>query len=458
MHFDISGITHITQDSRDVQAGSLFAALKGEKVDGVQCIAQVEAACAVAVLVAEDAVIPPTKMRVIRAANPRLALAHIAATFYPKQPKYMVAVTGTDGKTSTTDFFRQLAHLAGYKSASIGTLGVFAGDGTKLYDGTHTTPDAIALHRMLQELAEAGYTHVCMEASSHGLDQYRLHGVRLTAAAFTNIARDHMDYHKTDEAYFAAKMKLFREFDIKTAVVNAAFVIPTKVGIQTIDFGMGAKEFRIQSITPHAHGQRVECVLRGQPHALEVPLVGAFQVMNILAALGLLVGCGESLEKLLPLIAKLQGVAGRLEHVATTKNGASVFVDYAHTPAALENILKTLRPHTQNKLHIVFGCGGNRDVGKRPLMGKAAYEFADCVIVTDDNPRSEDPAEIRKAILAECPKAQEIGDRKEAIRTAIAELAAGDVLVIAGKGHEKTQIIGDKELPHDDAEVARNVI
>lgn len=453
--FDLTDITHITQDSRAVRAGSLFAALKGEKIDGVAFIPQAELAGAVAVLVAEDAELPPTKLRVIRAKEPRLALSQIAAQFYPKQPAHLVAVTGTDGKTSTADFFRQLAHLAGYKSASIGTLGVFAGDGTKLYDGTHTTPDAIALHRMLQELAEAGYTHVCMEASSHGLDQYRLHGARLQAAAFTNIARDHLDYHKTEEAYFAAKMKLFREFALQTAVVNSGLVIPVKTGIQHIDFGINAKAFRIISITPHASGQQVVCELFGAHYTLEVPLVGSFQVYNILAALGLLVGCGESLEKLLPLIPKLQGVPGRLQHVATTKNGAAVYVDYAHTPAALENILKTLRPHTQNKLHVVFGCGGDRDAGKRPLMGKAANDFADVVIVTDDNPRTENAATIRASIMAACPKGVEIADRKAAIMQAVQGLAAGDVLVIAGKGHETTQIIGSVEHPFNDAEIAR---
>lgn len=496
MNFDLTGITHITQDSREVRAGSLFVALTGEKVDGVQFILQAEAAGAVAVLCAEDAVIPDTHMRVIRAKNIRLALAQLAAQFYPKQPAHMVAVTGTDGKTSTADFFRQLAHLCGYTSASIGTLGVFAGDGTKLYEGTHTTPDPITLHRMLQEMAEAGTTHVCMEASSHGLDQYRLHGVRLDAAAFTNFARDHMDYHKTDEAYFRAKMKLFTEIlpAGKIAVLNGddqqaknilALCQNKKTRLICKDFlpwegheHAYSDFFEILSITPCTNGQKVriaylklmqlkvtlpvfdweivifslEATKKAEIH---VPLVGKFQVYNILTALGLLVATGMMVEELLPLIPQLKGVRGRLEHVANTTNGASVYVDYAHTPAALENILRTLRPHTHNKLHVVFGCGGDRDKGKRPLMGKAAAELADVVIVTDDNPRHEDAAAIRKAVMAGCPDATEIGDRRAAIRAAIAGLSAGDVLVIAGKGHEDTQIIGDDKQHFDDAEVVR---
>lgn len=455
MHFDLTGITHIAQDSRHVTRGSLFVALKGVKVDGIQYIPQAEALGAVAVLVAEDANLPPTKMRVIRAKNPRLTLAHIAAQFYPKQPEHLVAVTGTDGKTSTADFFRQLAHLAGFKSASIGTLGIFAGDGKKLYDGTHTTPGAIELHRILQELAKSGYTHVCMEASSHGLDQYRLHGARLEAAAFTNIARDHLDYHETEAAYFAAKARLFTEFDLQAAVINTALSVPLKAGVKLLDFGKGAKALRIISLTPQAHGQKVECELMGKQYTLDIPLAGSFQVMNILAAIGLLVSTGIPLSTLIPLIPRLQGVPGRLQLAATRDNGAAIYVDYAHTPAALENILKTLRPHTQGKLHVVFGCGGNRDAGKRPQMGKVAQDLADVVIVTDDNPRNEDPAKIRAAILVTCPKARELPERSKAIYSAVHALDAGDVLVIAGKGHEKTQIIGNIEHPHDDVAVAK---
>lgn len=467
MSFDLTGILELTQDSRNIRPGSLFVALRGGKHDGVQYIPQAESLGAVAVLCAEDAVVPPTTMRVLRAKEPRLAMAKIAASMFAAQPAHLVAVTGTDGKTSTADFFRQLTHLAGHKSASIGTLGVIAGDGAKLFEATHTTPDAIALHRWLSEMAAQGVSHACLEASSHGLDQYRLHGVRLEAAAFTNIARDHLDYHHTEEAYFAAKAKLFSEVlpEGKTAVLNADDLrAPSLVALcrgrnQTVvDFGKTARAMRIISVSPHALGQRVECELFGTRHALDIPLVGYFQVMNIFAAMGLAHVAGVEIPALLAAIGQLQGVPGRLQLAANTKNGAGVYVDYAHTPAALENILRTLRPHTQGKLHVVFGCGGNRDAGKRMLMGKAANDCADVVMVTDDNPRNEDPDPIRAAILSACPKGTEVADRKEAIHAAIAGLQAGDVLVIAGKGHEKTQIIGNVEHPHDDVEVARETV
>lgn len=466
-NFDLSGISHITQDSREVRQGSLFAALKGEKVDSVQFIPQAEQQGAVAVLCAEDATLPNTKLRVIRAKEPRLALSQIAAQFYAKQPEHIVAVTGTDGKTSTADFFRQLMYLTGHASAAIGTLGVFDGQGKKRFDGTHTTPDAIKLHEVFAALADENITHVCMEASSHGLDQYRMHGVILEAAAFTNIARDHLDYHKTEADYFAAKMKLFSEVlpEGKTAIINAddakADVVKNicrKRNQRIIDFGWKADGFKILAHTPTATGQKLEVELLGARHTIEIPLAGAFQAMNILAAIGLAHACGESLEKLLAAIPKLKGVPGRLEHVATAKNGAAIYVDYAHTPAALANILTTLRPHTQGKLHVVFGCGGNRDAGKRPEMGKAANDLADVVIVTDDNPRNEDPATIRKAIMAACPRGKEVADRKAAIYAAVAALSSGDVLVIAGKGHETVQIISGVEHHFSDAEVARQAV
>ncbi len=424
--------------------------------------------------------------------NPRLALAKMAAEFYGQQPENIVAVTGTDGKTSTADFFRQFMFLAGKKSASVGTIGVVVsnpvGGAAAAQDisdkstdpaltlripqddvkGTLTTPDSIELHKMLAELKAGGVDYLAMEASSHGLSQYRLDGVRLKAAAFTNIARDHMDYHKTEEAYFAAKSRLFSEVlpEGAVAVLNQddkrfpeLKVICERRKHRIIGFGRNGSEFTINSITPTWHGQNVELTLFGKKYELEVPLVGEFQIMNILTALGLAVGCGVDLEKLLNVTHKLKGVSGRLEQVAITKDGAPIFIDYAHTPMALENILKTLRPHTQNKLHVVFGCGGDRDAGKRPLMGEIASQFADEVIVTDDNPRSEEPAKIRAAIIANIPKekpCKEVADRKEAIYLAIKELKAGDILVIAGKGHEKTQIIGDKKLPFDDAEVAKS--
>lgn len=465
--FDLTGISHLTQDSRNVVPGSLFVALQGMKNDGVKFIPQAEQNGAVAVLCSDDAILPPTQMRVIRSPNPRLALAQISAQFYPKQPAYIAAVTGTDGKTSTADFFRQLTHLAGYASAAIGTLGIYAGDGRKIYDATHTTPDAMSLHAMLQNLAEIGFTHVCMEASSHGLDQYRLHGVQLTAAAFTNIARDHLDYHNTEQQYFEAKARLFTEIlpEGKTAVVNAddtrADELRALCKARTqvwCDFGYHAEQLKVLALSPTPHGQDMHCRINGREYRIHIPLAGAFQTMNILAALGLAQATGIPIEKMIPLIPKLQGVPGRLQLSATTQHGAAIYVDYAHTPAALENILRTLRPHTQNSLHVIFGCGGNRDSGKRSEMGKIADHLADVVIVTDDNPRDENPAEIRASIIAACPRAIEIADRTKAITTAIATLKAGDVLVIAGKGHEKTQIIRGTEHHHDDVEIAQAAV
>jgi len=462
---DFSGITHITQDSRAVKPGALFVALKGEKSDGVQFIPQAEHNGAVMVLCAENADIPPTRMRVIRAHEPRLALSQIAAKFYGAQPEHMVAVTGTDGKTSTADFFRQLVHAAGGHSVSIGTIGVLDGNGKKLKDATLTTPSTIALHQMLAELAGAGVTHGCLEASSHGLDQYRLHGVRLQAAAFTNIARDHLDYHETEQHYFEAKRKLFADILPLggTAVINADDARAEEIkavcaarGHKLVDFGMSAGVMQILSLTPQPHGQDVRCRIFGDEYNLHIPLAGAFQVMNILAAIGLANATGIALQPLLDAVPKLQGVPGRLELVAKNKNGAAIYVDYAHTPAALANILKTLRPHTQNKLHVVFGAGGNRDAGKRAPMGQAANELADVAYVTDDNPRNENPASIRATIMASCPRGIEVADRVQAIYAAVSGLGAGDVLVIAGKGHEKNQIIGNVEHPHDDAEVARD--
>lgn len=464
---DLSGITHITQDSREVQPGTLFVALKGAKVDAVQFIPQAEALGAVAVLCADDANIPPTGMRIIRVKEPRHALSEIAAQFYPDQPKHLVAVTGTDGKTSTADFYRQFLHLTGYASASIGTLGVVDGEGRHVREGSLTTPGTLALHQIFSELAKSGIQYACMEASSHGLDQYRMHGARLEAAAFTNIARDHLDYHGTEEAYWQAKKKLFSEILPAggMAVLNAddkrfgeLKSICESRRHRIVDFGFNAKAFKILSINPHATGQEVRCELQAQEYMLHIPLVGSFQTMNILAAMGLATAGGVALDNLLAAIPKLQGVPGRLQLAATRDHGAAVYVDYAHTPAALANILSTLRKHTQNRLHVVFGCGGNRDAGKRPEMGKIANDLADVVIVTDDNPRNENPATIRAAILALCPKATEIADRAQAIRVAVEDLEKDDILVIAGKGHEKMQIVGNVEHPHDDVQVAWDAV
>jgi len=457
-------ITSITSDSRQVKPGSLFAALKGAQSDGTKFISQAKQSGAVAVLCGKDTVVAEDGIVVVKAPDPRRALAHMAATFYRSQPRHIAAITGTDGKTSTADFFRQFWHRMGKQAASIGTLGILSGSGEELYPGSHTTPDPIELHRLLAELHEKKFEHVAMEASSHGLHQHRLDGVRLEAAAFTNIARDHLDYHHTEAAYFAAKSRLFSDLlpEGKTAVLNQdddkypqLKAICDKRKHEIIGFGKHGGQFQVIRIEPLPHGQRVGLQLFDKSYLLDVPLVGAFQVMNILAALGLVVGCGGKLDKALAVIPKLQGVPGRLEQVAQLANGATIFIDYAHTPMALANILSTLRPHTKKKLHVVFGCGGDRDKGKRPTMGKIATTLANHVIVTDDNPRSEDPASIRKAILAAASGAKEVADRREAIYVALKALGAGDILVIAGKGHEKTQIVSGKKFPFDDAEVAR---
>lgn len=460
-------VTTITADSRRVMKGSLFAALKGEKRDGAEFIPDALLAGATAILCGKGIKATDNDAVLLHSDNPRKALAHMAAAFYGRQPRHMVAVTGTDGKTSTCDFYRQFCHGLGKSAASIGTLGVLLGNGDMLHEGSHTTPDAVELHKLLAEMNGLNITHAAMEASSHGLDQYRLDGVKLQAAAFTNIARDHLDYHKTEEGYFAAKARLFSELLSRgaTAVLNqddikfpALKASCNNAGVQVIGFGKTGGELHLEKIEPLAHGQRAHVALYGKRYKLAIPVVGEFQVMNILAALGLVIATGEDVKKALETIPHFKGVPGRLEQVARLANGATVFIDYAHTPMALENILKTLRPHTKGKLHVVFGCGGDRDVGKRPQMGKIAATLADRIIITDDNPRSEKPAAIRKAILATCADAKEVADRGQAIYAAIQGLESGDILVIAGKGHEKTQIVGQKIMPFDDAEVARKAL
>lgn len=457
-------ITGITADSRQVQPGFLFVALKGQKVDGAAFAQAAKDAGAAAVLAQSAEGLEGLGLPLLLAPQVTLALSKMAAAFYAPQPSSMVAVTGTDGKTSTADFCRQIWHGAGLASASVGTLGVLSGTGDVLMPGTHTTPQPVELHKMLQSLSQRGIQHVCMEASSHGLHQNRLDGVALKAAAFTNFGRDHLDYHVTVDEYFAAKMRLFTALLPRggAAVLNADDARYPQMraacevaGHRIFSFGRAGAELALKSLAPLPHGQRAEAELFGKKVTLEIPVVGGFQAMNILTALGLVHGAGLPLEAALKVVPSLRGVPGRLEQVARLKNGAAVYIDYAHTPLALANILNTLRPHTMGKLHVVFGCGGDRDAGKRPEMGRIAGELADSIIVTDDNPRSEVPASIRAAIMAASPRAKEVADRREAIYVAMKALGAGDVLVIAGKGHEKTQIVGDQVFDFDDAQVAR---
>jgi UDP-N-acetylmuramoyl-L-alanyl-D-glutamate--2,6-diaminopimelate ligase len=371
-------------------------------------------------------------------------------------------VTGTNGKTSVVGFARQLWTALGHPAASLGTLGLES----PAHPGVAglTTPDPIALHRLLAELTQAGIDHLALEASSHGLDQHRLDGVQIQAAAFTNLSRDHFDYHGDLEHYLAAKQRLFSELLAAegTAVLNAdqppfgqlAEACRAR-GIAVLDYGRNARHLRLVEQTARAHGHTLTVALGGRTARIETGLVGAFQADNLLAALGLVLATGSDPDAALAALGGLQGAPGRLQQVGTHPSGAPVFVDYAHAPDALEQVLRALRPHTEGRLVVVFGCGGDRDRGKRPIMGEIAARLADRAFVTDDNPRGEDPATIRRAVMAGCPGGIEIGDRRAAIRTALAGLEAGDLLVVAGKGHEQGQIVGDRVLPFDDVQEVR---
>jgi UDP-N-acetylmuramoyl-L-alanyl-D-glutamate--2,6-diaminopimelate ligase len=456
-------VAGLTADSRAVAAGHLFAALPGAKADGLSFVPQAVAAGAGVILVgAGQNPEVPAHVAVIEAAQPRLALAKIAARFYGRQPKIIAAVTGTSGKTSTAVFARQLWSLLGHRAASLGTIGLI-GPGIE-YGESLTTPDPVKLHQLLAELVDHDIHHLAMEASSHGLDQHRLDGVQISAAAFTNLSRDHLDYHGDMENYFTAKLRLFGDLLPAggAAIVNAEMPEADRIIAiakarhhRLIQFGRQRGDIRLAKQVPLATGQQLQLEIFGQRFDVTFSVAGLFQAENLLAALGLVIGEGEKPEMAVAMIDRLTGVHGRIERVATTPSGAAIYVDYAHKPAGLEAVLGTLRPHTAGKLVIVFGCGGDRDRGKRPEMGALATRLADRVIVTDDNPRSEDPAAIRAAILAAAPNATEIGDRAQAIRAAMHELKSGDVLVIAGKGHETYQLIGDKKFDFDDSDVAR---
>ena len=460
---DICGLT---SDSRAARDGYLFAALAGSRTDGTRFIADAVARGAAAVLVADGSSAKGVPVAVIADPNPRRRLARMAARLFAPQPATIAAVTGTNGKTSVAAFTRQIWAHHGWSAASLGTLGIVGPDFAE--PGSLTTPDPVALHRTLQRLAARAIDHVALEASSHGLDQFRLDGLALAAAAFTNLTRDHLDYHGDMEAYLAAKRRLFAELLPRggIAVINldsregrALAALCRGQGQRVIGFGADAlADLRLISAQPDGAGQTFLLEAFGTRRALLLPLMGEFQAMNALAALGLAVATGVPVGEALDALATLQGTPGRMEHAASHPNGAPIIVDYAHTPDALETALTALRPHCRGRLVVVFGCGGDRDAGKRPMMGAIAERLADLVIVTDDNPRSEDAASIRRAILAAAPKAREIGDRGSAIRAAVAMLAHGDVLLLAGKGHERGQIVGDTVVPFDDAETARAAV
>jgi len=460
-------ISGITADSRLVTPGALFVALSGSKADGRGFVADAVTRGAVAVLTdlgTAAALAQHFAVPIYGDANPRRRLALLAARFHGAQPGIVAAVTGTNGKTSTAAFTRQIWAACGHRAAAIGTLGVEGPDG--LLPGSMTTPDPVALHRILADLARDGVDHAVMEASSHGLDQYRLDGVRITAAAFTNLTQDHLDYHGTMEAYFAAKQRLFEHVLAPggVAVLNAdipefATLAETArfAGHPILDFGTAGQELRLVSRQPSATGQLLELDVLGRRRIVELPLVGSFQAMNALAALGLVLATGIDPDAGIEALQHLAVVRGRVEKVAELASGAAVFVDYAHTPDGLDKVLTALRPHAANRLICVFGAGGDRDPTKRPKMGAIVAAQADIAIVTDDNPRSEDPAVIRAAILAACPAGIEIGDRALAIETGLSLLGAGDVLVIAGKGHEQGQTIAGVVHPFDDATIARTI-
>jgi len=457
-------IRSLTADSRKVDSGALFAAFVGTQSDGRGYIDDAVAKGAVAVLAdssMKDLTLP---VPLIVDPEPRRLFAKMASRFFDAQPANIVAVTGTNGKTSIATFTRQLWQALGLKAASLGTLGLeapgFAGEAGL------TTPDPVALHQLLAELTEAGVRHLALEASSHGLDQHRLDGVVLKAAAFTNLSRDHFDYHGSVDAYFAAKARLFEELLPKngTAVLNADIPEIDKLkaiclarGLKVVTYGRKANDIKLLQRHAHSDGQELEIAVKGRNFHIKTPLMGAFQAENLLAALALAwAGLGDGmLDRLVAALGQVKGAPGRLQLVDGSQEGVSVFVDYAHTPDALSHVLRALRPHTKGELMVVFGCGGDRDKGKRPAMGKIAGDHADKVFITDDNPRSEDPSSIRQAILEACPSGINLGDREKAIHLAVSKLGVGDILVVAGKGHETGQIVGDRVLPFDDVAVVK---
>ena len=452
-------VTGLAVDSRAVKPGDLFFALAGSKTDGARFIEAAIASGAVAIA-GDHSPRGFSRVPFVTTPNPRRALALAAANFYPRQPATIAAITGTSGKTSVAAFTRQIWQRLGHASASIGTIGLVSPKRT-IY-GSLTTPDPIALHRQLDEIAREGVSHLAFEASSHGLDQYRLDGVRIAAGGFTNLSRDHMDYHPDVAHYLAAKLRLFRDLvaadgaavisadhDCSQAVIDVARARGLRI-VAVGSKGDGAGEgIRLMEAEIDGFAQKLNLEHRGRRHAVRLPLVGEFQIENALVSAGLAIGTGSEPKAVFAALEHLEGAKGRLERVGE-RNGAPIFVDYAHKPDALAKALQALRPYAKRKLVVVFGAGGDRDAGKRPLMGAIAIENADNVIVTDDNPRSENPDLIRSAILSTAKGAKDIGDRAEAIRTAIAGLQPGDALLIAGKGHETGQIVGDRVLPFSD--------
>jgi UDP-N-acetylmuramoyl-L-alanyl-D-glutamate--2,6-diaminopimelate ligase len=459
---DVSGVS---ADSRAINSGDVFVAIEGGKTDGLKFVEAAIAAGAAAIVAQKRPEVPlPRQVAFVRVGNARRALALMAAKFFPRQPQTIAAVTGTSGKTSVAAFTRQIWTALGHRAASIGTIGIVSPRGETY--GSLTTPDPVALHRSLDTLAGEGVTHLAIEASSHGLDQYRLDGLRIAAAAFTNITRDHLDYHPSLEAYLAAKLRLFAELlqpggaaviDVDHEHADAVIAAAKARGLTIISVGRWGDGIRLVESVIDGYAQTLRVEHGGKNFRVRLPLVGEFQVENALVAAGLAIATGGDPAAVFAALEHLTGAKGRLELVGSSR-GAPIFIDYAHKPDALAKALEALRPSVSGKLVVVFGAGGDRDRGKRPLMGAVAAAKADKVIVTDDNPRSEDAAAIRAAILRTARGAVEIGDRRAAIRTAIADLRAGDVLLIAGKGHETGQIIGDRITPFSDHEAVATAL
>ncbi len=463
-------IVGLSLDSRKVKAGYLFAALPPSNdsgLDGCDFIPQALKSGATVLLVPADKDVTAftQQVTIIRSHNPRRAIALIAAAFSAQQPENLVAITGTNGKTSVATFTRQIWEILGYKAASLGTLGLYPPQPNA--PAALTTPDSIDLFACLKNLSELSFSHLALEASSHGLDQYRLDGLNLKAAAFTNLSQDHLDYHKDMDSYLQAKLRLFDNLmpEGGTAVINADMPefqqikeICDRRKLKIISYGHTPSDLQVLEQRPTTDGQELKLSLYGKIVDLKLLLTGSFQASNIMASVGLALACGAELNAVIETLPDLTGVPGRAEKIGQSAKGGTVYVDFAHTPDAVEAIINALRPHTKKQLSIVVGCGGDRDPGKRPLMGGIADQLADRAYITDDNPRSEDPASIRAQTMASAPNAIEVDDRRKAIFKAVSDLNDGDLLIIAGKGHESGQIIGDKVLPFDDRDVAREAI
>jgi UDP-N-acetylmuramoyl-L-alanyl-D-glutamate--2,6-diaminopimelate ligase len=455
-----SRVTGFAIDHRKVAPGTVFGAFRGSAFNGEDFIPAAVDSGAVAVVARPEASVVGAAH--LAAEEPRREFARLAARFFEPFPETLVAVTGTNGKTSSVELTRQLWRMAGHHAASIGTLGVTTAD-DRTTTGL-TTPDIVTFLSNMAGLAREGVTHAAFEASSHGLSQYRTEGLKVRAAAFTNFTRDHLDYHETMHAYFEAKMRLFDDMVEPggTAVIWTDDPRSDEVarrcearGLRLLTVGRRGETLKLIDREPTQLGQRLNVEAEGKPRSIELPLIGAYQAANALTAAGLVIATGGELAGTLASLGRVQGVRGRLERAVITRAGAPVYVDYAHTPDAIEAAIEALRPHARDRLIIVFGAGGDRDVGKRAEMGAVAARLADLVLVTDDNPRSEDPAAIRRDVLAGAGGAREVPGRREAIAAAVTEAGAGDIVLLAGKGHEQGQVVGDKILPFDDVNVAR---